>query len=108
VVRPSLNIVAEFLPGRFTNYILMDNQLDQERARESVNHEYSHFFLRSQVSGPIPLWFDEGLAEIAQTADVWSKMVRIGMPGYEGASWIPLDKLLRADKPATGERRRAA
>jgi hypothetical protein len=97
-LRPSDSIAAEFVPGRFANYILMEAYVNNVWARETLRHEYAHFFLRTQYGGVLPLWFDEGVAEIAGHSDILSKQVRIGLPVITHGTWIPLDRLLRADK----------
>jgi hypothetical protein len=97
-LRPSRSIVAEFIPARFANYILMDSYHDTLQVRGAVNHEYAHYFLRSQSGGEIPLWFDEGVAEIARSIDFWSKSVRVGLPRGRGSGWLSMDRLLRAEK----------
>lgn len=97
-LRPSRTIIAEFVPARFANYILMDSYGDTLAVRHAVNHEYGHYFLRSQSGGVLPLWFDEGVAEIAGSIDFWSKSVRVGLPRSRGSTWLSMDRLLRAGK----------
>jgi hypothetical protein len=97
-LRPSLSISAEYVPARFSNYIVMASTQQKIWAREAINHEYAHYFLRSQFSGEIPLWFDEGLAGIASGTDLWSKQVRVGTPWGQVGVWLPLEKVLRVDK----------
>lgn len=97
-LRPSPSIMAEFVPGRFANYIVMDSYLEKLQARATMKHEYAHCFLRTQYGGEIPLWFDEGVAEISSYAEFLTSSVRFGLPRHRGGTWMPLERLLRADK----------
>lgn len=97
-LRPSDEIYAESVPGRFANYILMASTQSEAWARQVLNHEYAHYFLRSQFGGEFPLWFDEGLAEVVRTTDFWSQMVRTGLPLAKAWHWLPLGRVLHADK----------
>jgi hypothetical protein len=67
--------------------------------KNAVYHEYTHLFLRTQFSGTLPLWFDEGLAELMGATEFQSATVLVGTPEIErGSKWIPLSRLLLMDK----------
>jgi hypothetical protein len=98
-LRPGPGFDSEFVPGRFSNYLLMNNARDASRLGKGFFHEYSHWFLHTQYPGVHPLWFDEGLAEFVTTAEFRGARARLGDPDFRGSSgWIPLEKLLRLDR----------
>jgi hypothetical protein len=102
-VRPSRNIVGEFAPGRFANYLLLNSVDFGNSMRSAIYHEYTHLFLHTQVGGAYPLWFDEGLAQIMGNTQFSGSHASIGMT--EGGvmlgndrEWIPISRLFRIDK----------
>jgi tetratricopeptide (TPR) repeat protein len=52
-------------PGQFSKY-------------ESLFHEYAHYLLRTRTIINIPVWFDEGLANMMSVAEVTPTEVEIG------------------------------
>lgn len=106
---PGTAIVGEFVPGRFSNYLLLSSGKETS-IRASLYHEYTHLFLRTQFRGICPLWFDEGLAEVMQTTRFRGPRADLGLPpgpygnwnvGYPPGfnnGWLPVDRLLRLDK----------
>ncbi len=99
-LRPGQGLESEFVSAKFANYLLMNNGRDTSQLGKSVFHEYSHWFLHTQVPGVQPLWFDEGLAEFVSTAEFRGAMVRLGEldSSWTSRGWIPLDTLFRLDK----------
>jgi hypothetical protein len=94
---PSNMIYSEFVPTRFTNYILA-NALTFDRGQ--MFHQYSHLFLRTQMIGAYPLWFDEGLALVMSRAQYLPSNAvefRATREEVEGG-WIATDRLFRANK----------
>src|SRR5690349_11337468 len=57
---PGNGIHGQFVPGPFANYIEVSSTSDD--LEQAVIHEYAHYFLHTQFSGFVPLWFDEGTA----------------------------------------------
>ncbi len=96
---PSFNIVGEFVPSRFANYLLLSTGIDGPARRDAVYHEYSHLFLHTQFRGVLPLWFDEGLAELVGTTRFKAETAIVGIPKSSFRSgWIPLSRLMQLDK----------
>jgi hypothetical protein len=99
---PGRAFAGEFVPRRFSNYLMLDGgmaQRDRGQLRRRIYHEYTHFFLHTQFRGTHPLWFDEGLAEIME----WAEMRRYGtvlrLPKQRSDDgWIPLPRLFELDK----------
>jgi hypothetical protein len=96
---PSWAIASEFVPRRFANYLIVNADLGPTEMREAVQHEYTHFFLRTQWGGLYPLWFDEGVAGLVGTARIFSSRAVFGPS--EAASigtWIEMQRLFEIDK----------
>jgi hypothetical protein len=99
---PGRAFAGEFVSRRFSNYLMLDGRVarrDRHELRRRIYHEYTHFFLHTQFRGTHPLWFDEGLAEIME----WAEMQRYGtvlrLPKQRrGEGWIPLPRLFELDK----------
>lgn len=64
-------------------------------------HEYAHHFFFQHFSTYYPGWLVEGLAEYVMTARIWPDRIQVGAHNearaswLTGASWLPLDVLLR-------------
>jgi hypothetical protein len=97
-LRPSTMINAEFIPARFASYVLLSDRHSFESLDETVDHEFTHAFLRRYVPGHIPLWFDEGVAEFVDGTMILRDSVRLLPKGGRGIRWITMDRLLRADR----------
>jgi hypothetical protein len=96
---PSRNIDGEFVPRRFANYLLLEAGPTRAAQRGGVQHEYTHFFLRTQFRGLYPLWFDEGMAELMQSTRFGPHFATIGLPDFGSEqSWVPMAKLFTIDK----------
>jgi len=93
-LRPLLQ--SEFVPTRFTNYIVASNaRVDRVR----LFHDHTHLFLYNQMPGVYPLWFDEGLAVMMAHAQFTGSKVDIYPPKHDDrGGWIPIARVLRADK----------
>jgi hypothetical protein len=96
--QPGNGIIGEFVPGRFSNYLLIESTRDERELADAVYHEYTHLFLHTRFRGAKPLWFDEGMAEFVQAARFKDTYVEVGRGRYPPSKWIPLNKLLRLDK----------
>ena len=99
-LRPSAAMIAEFVPTRFANYLLINGGNSRQGLREAAFHECTHLFLRTHYRGELPLWFDEGIAELMDKSKISGAVATVGTPpnGVYLDSWISLDRLLRIDK----------
>jgi hypothetical protein len=98
-LEPGTGIVGEFVPGRFVNYVLLRNcRCESNWVRESLFHEYTHLYLHSHYRGIIPLWFDEGMAQLVELTDFHGARANFGKPPAMQMGWLPLNRLLRLDK----------
>ena len=96
---PSRAIAGEFVPRRFTNYLVINADIGRDELRGGVQHEYTHFFLRTQFGGLYPLWFDEGLAEILGSATLRVDRATFSPPIIAGATrWLEMSRLFELDK----------
>jgi hypothetical protein len=99
---PGRAFAGEFVPRRFSNYLMLDGGVarrGRSELRRRIYHEYTHYFLHTQFRGTHPLWFDEGLAEIME----WAEMRRYGtvlrLPKQRrDDGWIPFPRLFELDK----------
>jgi hypothetical protein len=95
-LEPARVIQSEFVPTRFTNYIVASNaRFDRVR----LFHDHTHLFLYNQMPGVYPLWFDEGLAVMMAHAQFTGSKVDIFPPkDNDEGGWIPIARVLRATK----------
>ena len=89
---------SEFVPAPFANYLLLQHSVNSHQVRFELFHEYTHAFLRSQMKGYYPLWFDEGMATLIQYSRFEDTKVEIGMPIVASSPWIPLARLFQLDR----------
>ncbi len=96
-LQPSHSVIGEFVPARFASYILMAT--GTQRVRQSLLHEYTHYFLHSQFRGFYPLWFDEGLAGLMESTVLRETYARVDVPSFVAQRpWIAMPRLLTIDK----------
>jgi tetratricopeptide (TPR) repeat protein len=69
--------VGLFLGTRDANYVMIQSGSQIDRI---VYHELAHYFLRNTVTSPLPLWFNEGLAEFYSTFVVHGDDIDVGRP----------------------------
>ncbi len=104
--------LAYFMSGALGEYIVMSD-LDLQRTRIAV-HEYVHLLVRHSGLA-IPLWLNEGLAEIYSTMEVRDGKVLLGALPQDRAymlasgDWMRLPALLAANdrSPEYNEKTRA-
>jgi tetratricopeptide (TPR) repeat protein len=110
--RPSEAATAFYHAGSEHDCIVMSST-DQEHYQVAT-HEYTHLLI-GQLSGTVPLWLNEGLAELYSTLQQVGDRVEVGLPPpgrgrvlLEGP-WIPLDAMLSTghDSPLYNEKSRA-
>ncbi len=95
-LQPSPGIISEFVPARFTNYIIADNTRIN---RFGLFHEHTHLFLYTQGGRFYPHWFDEGLAQMMESAQFTTTTARIYPPWPDDrGAWIPIERVLSATK----------
>jgi hypothetical protein len=98
--RPSL-VSGYFAPRADGNYIAIDGNARRD-ATGIVYHEYVHYFVANNLPG-LPLWFEEGLAELYSSLRIRGKTVEFGFPDpyhlvlLRNSRLIPLPELLTAD-----------
>jgi Flp pilus assembly protein TadD len=111
--RPNQVATAFYHPGGEHDYILMSSA-DPENYPVAT-HEYTHLLI-GQMDGFVPLWLNEGLAELYSTVQQMGPQVVIGLaPAGRPQSlredrWIDLDALLatKGDSPLYNEKSRAS
>jgi tetratricopeptide (TPR) repeat protein len=79
---------AYYLHSNYRNYIVMG-----EEASESVTpavHEYVHHVIHQRFSH-LPLWLDEGLADVYSTVEIKDGNLRLGLPLENRLRWLQMD-----------------
>ncbi|MEO8018148.1 MAG: hypothetical protein ABI769_10065 [Pseudomonadota bacterium] len=105
-LEPGPEYVGEFIPGRFVNYILInDCGCGEGGLRGTIYYEYTHQFLHTQFRGILPLWFDEGMAGLMQTTVFVGSKAMVGQRPFialwsqdVAPGWTPLRRLLDLEK----------
>jgi hypothetical protein len=90
--------LTDFVPARFRNYLLLEHSRNSHEVRFQLFHQYTHAFMRSQMTRYCPLWFEEGMATVVQLSRFQYTKVEIGKQIDRGATWIPVARLLRLDR----------
>ena len=109
---PNQAASAFFHPGAAHDFIVMTN--DSTGQYQVANHEYTHLLV-GQTSETLPVWLNEGMAELYATLEREGALIVVGRaaPGRAQAliseKWIDLEVLLSAtyDSPLYNEKNRA-
>ena len=97
---PKSSVLAYFMNHEQGDYIVLSD-LELERMRVAV-HEYVHLLV-SHSGLSIPLWLNEGMAEVYSTLEerdgklLLGEMKRDRVLSLGGGNWMRLPELLRAD-----------
>jgi hypothetical protein len=92
------DVLTDFVPARFTNFLLLEHSRNSHAVRFQLFHQYTHAFMRSQMKRYCPLWLEEGMATVVQASRFQYTKMEIGMPIGRGATWIPIARLLQLDR----------
>jgi tetratricopeptide (TPR) repeat protein len=96
-------VAGYFLSVPQGNYVAINGDPRNDRTTFVVYHEYLHYVLRNNYAS-LPLWLNEGLAELYSTFQVSSTEAKIGLPIREHVLWlrknplIPLPELFAVDE----------
>jgi tetratricopeptide (TPR) repeat protein len=97
---PSEVASAYYMPGRYRDYIVMGDS-DPEHLRTAI-HEYMHLIVEHSHL-KLPLWMNEGLADVYSTLKPMGKKAQIGdlIPGdvqvLQDQKWMTFDALTQVD-----------
>jgi hypothetical protein len=69
---------TDLMPQSFATYLLLPDGLSKFQLRAAASHQAAHRFLRSQFTDFMPLWFDEGLADLMQSIEVTNQGAVVG------------------------------
>ncbi len=105
------NLAGYFQRGEDENVIVLNISGNELRPMALIFHEYTHL-LTSQIARPLPLWLNEGLAELYSSFDVKKKEVTLGIPienhvyFLRDQKFLPLESLFAVQhgSPAYNER----
>jgi len=110
--RPSEAATAFYHNGAEHDYIVMSSA--DAVHYEEATHEYTHLLI-GQAAGTVPLWLNEGLAELYSTLEQVGDKIVVGkappnrLEALRENRWIDLDVLLSTghDSPLYNEKSRA-
>lgn len=94
-------ITGYFVAHTLGNYVALDGDPRAEPTR-ILYHEYLHYFVANNLPG-VPLWFNEGLAELYSTFEARGDRAILGLPVAHHRQWLRrhrqlgLESLLRVD-----------
>ena len=103
-----IEVAGYFQAGEDVNYITV-NAEDLDRAVTTIFHEYAHFLI-NENQGRVPVWVNEGLAELYETferIDDDGRRVIIGRaPGHHlavlrSSTMMPIKQLVAVDQKAS-------
>jgi tetratricopeptide (TPR) repeat protein len=92
----SENTAGLFVPRNEGNYVLMLTGR-RDAASLVIQHELTHHFLRNTISGSVPLWFAEGLAEFYSTFETDGDAVKIGLTRDDHLALLHTEPLIHLD-----------
>ena len=101
----AMHIAGYYLPSYDKNFAIIRTDVTGSGPLNfhSLYHEYTHAFFRYNYRG-LPLWLDEGLAELYGSTSIEGKQARIGLPNsaelriLQTSEFLPLDKLVAVDR----------
>ncbi len=87
--------VAGFMqPSLTTSTLVIAPHRGNRRLQETARHEYAHYLLRNRLDVSLPVWFDEGLAQLLSNIEVDGETVAIGaLPSQRMQSLYSADNL---------------
>jgi hypothetical protein len=97
------SLVGQFQQGHWADYILLNGFPRQGDALPVVYHEYVHAFVRNNFTN-VPLWLEEGLAELYSTFEVDDGELLVGRADVDHVrtlrekSFLPLAELFAVDQ----------
>jgi hypothetical protein len=98
--RPNQSASAFYQPGSDHDFIVMRNAAGVD---EVAVHEYTHLLV-GQSGQTIPIWLNEGLAELYSNLDPLAGQIVVGKPlrgrvhALGSEKWIPIRTLMAADR----------
>ncbi len=106
---PSAVAAAHYMPLPQRDYIAIGAGTGERDKRVAV-HEYLHLLVR-YTDLDMPLWMNEGVAELYSNIETVKKVVRVGTPIPEHVflirnDWLPLADLLGSDQDSKFYNRR--
>jgi tetratricopeptide (TPR) repeat protein len=96
-----------FLPGLDRDYLALALDAEGFGSSDVLGHEFAHLLLDRHVE-PLPLWLDEGIAELVATGDM--RQGGVGAPNsaylslLQQHTWLPLPSLLSTGLTSPGYR----
>jgi hypothetical protein len=89
----ALQLAGLFQRGEDKNFVVFRQDVSNRERNHIIYHEYTHLIL-SMNPAPVPLWFDEGLAEFYGNTEIENREVLLGEPASEHVATLRENKLL--------------
>ncbi|HWN45136.1 MAG TPA: hypothetical protein VNW71_23125 [Thermoanaerobaculia bacterium] len=86
-------VAGYFLSVPQGNYVTVNGDPRNDRTTFVVYHEYIHYVLRNNYAS-LPLWLNEGLAELYSTFQSSETEAKIGLPIREHVLWLRKNPLI--------------
>jgi tetratricopeptide (TPR) repeat protein len=96
--RPWENISGLYQKGPDTDLIAMEAG-DREEVPVTIHHEFMHRYVQSHF-GPVPLWLDEGIAELYSNMRIEGTVAEVGRPIPERLAWLRAHGLMPFERMA--------
>jgi tetratricopeptide (TPR) repeat protein len=93
LAKGQVDLAGLFLHRPDKNYVLMRLDVGGAHPYATIYHEYTHF-ITSRDAQTMPLWLNEGLAELYQTTEIRDKEVLLGQPTDQNVMLLRQNHLL--------------
>lgn len=95
-------VAAAYYTPLLQRDLIVIGPLTSQRVRQVAVHEYLHLLIR-QMEKPVPVWMNEGIAELYSNIEQTKGVVRVGTPIPERifelrASWLPLAEVVQVGR----------
>lgn len=99
-------IAGAFIDTEMGPRMLVGPGMFELKSQEILFHEYVHHLLNQHSSLSYPRWYQEGLAELLQTTQIYADKISVGHPSKARAVWLRESPRLSANRLITSQDRK--